>query len=153
MNAAHIHLLLNHFPLATLLFGFIILITAKFLRNETVLKVALGILVIGGFMGAAAFFTGEPAEHFLKELPHFQEKLIQEHEAAGKYGLISTIITAVVAAGGLYFSLKKGSVPKAYLIFILVVNFWALTVIGRTSYLGGMIGHSEIRGEIPRPVE
>lgn len=147
MNDAHIHLLLNHFPFATLLFGFIILLIAKLQRNESILRVALSILVFGGFMGAAAFLTGEPAEHLLKELPNFQKELIHEHEAAGKFGLISTIITAIVAAGGLYVSIKKGQVPKIYLIFIFVVNFWALTVIGRTNYLGGMIGHAEIRSE------
>ena len=57
MNPAHIHLLLNHFPLATLLFGFIIPIASKLQRNESVLRIALGILVVGGFMGLNGYWT------------------------------------------------------------------------------------------------
>ncbi len=153
MNAAHVHLLLNHFPLTTLLFGFIILIIAKLQRNESILRLALGVLFVGGIVGTATYLTGEPAEHLLRELPNFQKELIHEHEEAGDFALISTIVTALVAAGGLYYSIKKNAVPKPYMIFIFVVNFWALTVVGRTNYLGGMIGHSEIRTEATAPTQ
>jgi hypothetical protein len=147
MNYAHLHLLINHFPLVTLLFGFCILVAGKIQQNEAVIRVALGLLIIGGFVAGAAFLTGDPAEDVIKSLPTYSEKIVHEHEDAADFGLWSTVITACTAVGGLYLSKKKGAVPKRYLIFLFVVNFWALTVIARTNYLGGMISHTEIRSE------
>jgi uncharacterized membrane protein len=145
MSAPHLHLLLNHFPLATLLFGFGILVLSRIQRNESVTRVALGLLILGGFAAGGTFLTGEPAEDALKHYPTFSEKIVHEHELAAGFGLWSTVITACAAAGGLYFSMKKGAVPKAFMIFIFVLNFWALTVLARTNYLGGQISHPEIR--------
>jgi uncharacterized membrane protein len=147
MNPAHLHLLLNHFPLAALLFGFVIFIVSQILRNEIILRIALVILVVGGVAGTAAFLTGDPAEDVLKAFPSFSEARVHEHESAATFGLWSTIITACAAVGGLYFSRKNGKVPKGYRIFIFVLNFWALTVIARTNYLGGQISHPEIRSD------
>jgi uncharacterized membrane protein len=147
MNYAHLHLLLNHFPIATLLFGFVILIIGKIRRNESIIRVALSLLVVGGFVGTAAFLTGDQAADVLKSSPTFQEKLVNEHDQAANFGLWATIITACVAAGGLYLSKKKGAVPKGFMIAIFVINFWALTVIARVNYLGGQISHPETRSD------
>ncbi len=145
MNAPHLHLILNHFPIATLLIGFCILIAGRFCRNEPITRVALSLLIVGGLAGLGAYLTGEPAEDVLKSAPSFSENLVHEHEQAAFFGLWATVITGVVAAGALYFSKKKGAIPKAYLILLFIINFWALTVIARVNYLGALISHSEIR--------
>lgn len=147
MNLAHLHLLLNHFPIATMLFGFVILMVARFRRNETITRVALCILVVGAFAGLGAFFTGDPAEDVIKSRPGFAEDLVHEHEEAADFGLWATIITGCVAAAALYFSTKKKGIPKWLMIALIIINIWALTVLARVNYLGGQISHPEIRFE------
>jgi len=147
MNAAHLHLLLNHLPIGTLLFGFGILVVGWIQRSEPVLRVALDILILGGLVAAAAFLTGNPAADVLRKYPSYEEKLVHEHWLAANFGLWSTVITAVAAAGCLYLSMRRGTVPRCCLIILLVINLWALSVIARTNYLGGLIGHPEIRSE------
>jgi uncharacterized membrane protein YoaK (UPF0700 family) len=149
MTYPHIHLLLNHFPIATLLFGFCILVIGRIQHNEGVVRVALGLLIVGGFVGTASFFTGDPAADIIKTNSTFSAPIVHEHELAATFGLWATIITAVVASGGLFLSRKKGAVPKRYLVLIFIINFWALTVIARTNYLGGQISHPEIRPIAP----
>jgi uncharacterized membrane protein len=145
MNFAHLHLLLNHFPITALLFGFSVLAIGRLKSNETIIRVALGILVVGGFVAGAAFLTGDRAADLLMQNPTYSKKMITEHDQAAGFGLWSTIITACTAAGGLYLSQKKGAAPKRYLLIIFILNFWALTVIARTNYLGGQISHPETR--------
>jgi hypothetical protein len=149
MNYPHIHLLLNHFPLATLLFGSCILVAGKIQRNEGVIRIALALLVFGGFAGGAAFLTGDQAADVLKTNPTYQENLIHEHELAANFGLWATIITACAATVGLYLSKKRGAIPKGFLILIYIISFWALTVIARTNFLGGQISHPETRSDNP----
>lgn len=145
MNAAHLHLLLNHLPISTLLFGFGILIVGWFQHNQAVIRVALGILVLGGLVAGAAFLTGNPAADVLRAYPSYVEKLVHEHWLAANFALWSAVATAVAAAGCLYFSWKRGSVPTCCLIIVLGVNFWSLTVVARANYLGSLISHPEIR--------
>ena len=149
MNIAHLHLLLNHFPIATLLFGFFILLFGRVRRDEGVIRVGFGVLVVGGFVAAAAYFTGDPAEDVLKAFApsSFPKSFVSEHAQAAVFGLWSTIITACAAAAGLFLSMKKGAVSNRYLILVFVINFWALTVVARVNYLGGLISHPEIRSE------
>jgi uncharacterized membrane protein len=147
MNLAHLHMILNHFPIATLIFGFVILVVGRLRRNETIIRVALGILIVGAFAGLGAFFTGDPAEDVIKSRPGFMKDLVHEHEKAADFGLWATIITGCTALAALYFSMKKSAIPKWLMIALFIINFWALTVLARVNYLGGQISHPEIRSE------
>ena len=147
MNLPHIHLVLNHFPIVTLLFGFCILVIGRIRRNESVTRVALGLLVLGGFVALGSYFTGDPAADAIQSHSSFPKDLVHQHELAAGFGLASMLITACAAAGALYLSTKKRGIPKWYMILTFVLNFWALTVIAQTSYLGGQISHPEIRSD------
>ena len=149
MNYAHVHLLINHFPLATLLFGFVILVISRIQKNEGATRMALGILVLGGLCGFAAHFTGDRAVDVIKNLPTYSREIVREHDAAAGFGLWATIITGAFAALGLFFSVRKHAIPRWCLILIMVVNVWALTVIARVNYLGGQIAHPETRPAAP----
>ena len=147
MNAAQIHLLVNHMPLASLTFGFFILIWGKIKNNPSILEVAFILLMIGGLFAVASYFTGDDAYDVVKNLPNFSKDRAHEHELAAKFGLLWTILTAVLATSALYFLKKKAGVPKALLYVVLILNLFTLTVLARTNHLGGQISHPEIRSK------
>ncbi|MCI0564610.1 MAG: hypothetical protein MN733_39585, partial [Nitrososphaera sp.] len=69
MNLAHVHLLLNHFPVIGTVFGFLFLAYAMAKKSEELKKVSLGIFVLIALIALPVYFTGEPAEEVVKHLP------------------------------------------------------------------------------------
>ena len=61
MNAAHLHLMLNHLPILGTLFGAAILGIALWLRNSPFQKVALVFFVLLGLAGIAVYWSGGEA--------------------------------------------------------------------------------------------
>jgi hypothetical protein len=83
----------------------------------------------------------------LKSNPAFTGKnLIHEHEEAAEFAIWFSSLTALVSAAGLYYSVKKGRIPKPLIIAIVILHIHILTVLARTNYLGGQISHPEVRG-------
>lgn len=145
MNAAHLHLMVNHLPLFAVLFALVFLALSLWRPAVPVLRRAgLVLLVVGGLGGGAAYLTGEPAEEVVEEQALVDEELIHEHEDAGTFGLISTAIAGVLALAILWRS-RGGAVGGRATMLALVVGLWAMAVLARTAWLGGMIQHPELR--------
>ena len=145
MNGAHIHLLLNHFPIIGLFFSFLILSLGVLRPNVGFVRAGLLIAIVSGIFALPTYLTGEPAEDIVKQTPWFSKPLVHEHEEAAEFAIWATEITAAAAAAGLFFSLKRNRIPKLLMIAIVVLNLFTLTVLARTNYLGGKITHVEIR--------
>ncbi len=152
MNAAHIHLVLNHFPLVGLAFSFFILALGLFRSNENYAKVGLFIILVSGLLSVPTYLAGEPAEEIIEKLPGFSEKLVEAHEEAAELAIWFIGLTALAAAGTLWIYGKKTTTTKMMLISTLILNFISLVLIGRTSNLGGKISHPEVRGTIDQNV-
>lgn len=147
MNGAQIHLLLNHFPLSALIFALPILAFGKFKNNNTAIQIGFGLLVAGGLAVIGTYLSGEEAEDVIENLPGFAKNIVEEHEAAAKFGLIWTLVCAALAAFGLFMMNVKNRLPKWLLVAVLVLNLFTLTVLARTNHLGGQVTHSEIRSK------
>lgn len=145
MNGAHIHLLLNHFPLIGLFFSTVILGLGLFRSNKEFVHAGLLITAISGVLTLPTYLTGDPAEDVLKSTPGFSKSLVHEHEEAAEFAAWSIGITAVLAAAALFLSFKKNHIPKALMIAIVVLQLFSLVVLARVSNLGGKISHPEIR--------
>ena len=145
MNAAHLHLVLNHFPLiglfvALLIFGF------GFLRkDETHLRVGLFIIILSGLLAIPVFLTGEPAEEVIEHMPSFSEELVEEHEEAAGFAIWLVEATAVTALAGFYFSIKRGKLPRPLFYGIAALGLFTFAALARTNSLGGKISHPELR--------
>jgi len=59
---ANLHLLSNHFPILGSLFGVLLLVVALVKPNLNTTLSAYLILLVSGFGGIIAYFTGESAE-------------------------------------------------------------------------------------------
>ena len=74
MNGAHLHLLLNHFPLIGFVFSLLILGLGYVRANENFVRVGLLVILVSGVLAAPAYLAGEPAEDVIEKLPGFSEK-------------------------------------------------------------------------------
>ena len=150
MNAAHLHLLVNHLPIVGSLMGFLLLLFATLLKKQELSKTVLGLFVIIGATSGVAYLTGEPAEEFLENRPGIEEKYIEEHEEMAELALISSLATGVLSMGVLVLFRKRGFQNKLLwvVLFSGLVTFF---LMAKTGYLGGTISHPETRNEEVTP--
>lgn len=145
MNATHIHLLLNHFPIIGLLVATMLLIWAVVRKNVSLQKTASVIIILMALIAIPVFLTGEPAEESVENLPGVSEQIIEEHEDAAKFALILMELTAVTAVGALAIAKNKEAVAQKLLYGVAVLSVVTCVAMARTGYLGGQIRHTEIR--------
>ena len=97
MNFAHIHLLLNHIPVIGIPIVFIFLAYAIYTKNAATQKFSLWALFVLAAMVVPVYFTGEPAEDVIHNLPDFAESFVEPHEDAAMVSLIFTSLTGIAA--------------------------------------------------------
>jgi uncharacterized membrane protein len=145
MNLAHVHLVLNHFPVVGLYLSAILLGLGLIRKNEGYLKAGLLLVIVAGALVVPTYFTGEPAEDVIKEMQGFSEERVEEHEAAALFAICFTVLASLLAATACWISCKKKQIPYALVIGVFLLVLFTITVVSRTAYLGGMISHPEIR--------
>ena len=146
MNGAHIHLILNHVPVLGTLFGLLLLAYALFRKNKDLMKVSLVIFVLAGLFAGAVYLSGEQAEEIVEHLPGVSESIIEAHEDAGLYALVSAIVLGVVSLFGLWRFFRK-PLPTGFATTALLLALATSGVMAWTATLGGQINHPEIRSD------
>lgn len=145
MDNAHLHLLLNHFPILGSLFGLCLLIYGLLRNNRSLENAGLGTLVIIALITIPAFLTGEGAEDAVEGLPGVTETLMERHEEMAETALWVMIATGIAALAALIISFLR----QNRIVFLkLVVALMAAATFGTmalTGNYGGEIRHTEIR--------
>ena len=146
MDAAHIHLMLNHIPVLGLTMGFVVLGWGAFRSSDDVKKVGLMMLVITALAAIPVYLTGEPAEEIVERLPGVSEQIIEQHEGSA----LTSLILAIVTGGAAFLSLIARRFLSDRLAAAGLFATLALALIGGgamayTANLGGQIRHTEIR--------
>lgn len=145
LDAAHVHLMLNHLPVigAPLL---LLLLTVGLLRGSreiitVTLVLAVGLAIATGLI----YLTGEPAEKLVEHTPWFRDALVETHEGHAALSLVAMLVTGGVA--GLALALRRR--PKVG-VWLARATWCGLTLstllLGWTAWSGGQIRHEEIRG-------
>ncbi len=146
MNAAHFHLLVNHLPLAGLLFGLLLLVGATLFNSKPVTNTAYLILILAAVLVFPAYFSGEGAEHTLMDkVEGIEKSLIHEHEEAALISFILTLIVGALAGVTLFINSGKKKENKFLVYLLMIVGLFALASIAQVAKLGGEIRHTEIR--------
>lgn len=145
MNPVHAHLLLNHVPLVGIAFGCLLLVFGHLHKSEEIVKAGLALFAVCALIALPVYFSGEGAEEIVERLPEVSESLIGNHEEAALPALIVTEILGTIAVGGLLLFRVPKILPKAYIVFSLVLALVSLRLLARAANLGGQIRHSEIR--------
>lgn len=148
MNAAHLHLILNHVPLFGLLAGILLLTWGVMRGSPEVRLVARITFVLAAFAGLIAYFTGKGAEDAVENLPRVFEHLIERHEDSATVALVGILATGIIAAVGIAVD-RAGDLTKRLAIGALfAVSLVTLALTGYTANLGGQIRHTEVRSNV-----
>ncbi len=145
MNAAHLHLLVNHVPVFGLVFGLLLLVAALWRGSGELSKTSLAILVITGIGAILVYLTGEPAGESIEHMAGVGESMVERHEDAALAATIAAGVVGGLAAIALLAFRKAADLPRWVTSSALVLTLGAAGLMGWTANLGGQIRHTEIR--------
>ena len=145
MNDAHLHMVVNHFPIIGTIFGLGILITGIVMKNTVIKNIAYVLFVIAAIFAAVSMSTGEGAEEIAENLPAVTHEIIHEHEEMAEKLALVLYVLGGVSLLALFMNFKNHA--KANLISYLA---FLIAVVGvflgkQTGTTGGEIRHTEIR--------
>ncbi len=145
MNGAHLHLILNHFPLIGLICCVALLLGGLWRKTPDVARAGIVALVIVAVISIPVYLTGEPAEEIVEQLPGVSDDLIHPHEEAALVALIALEVLGALALVGLIVFRGPNPLPGWFVPTLLVLGFLATGWLAWVSYLGGQIVHQEAR--------
>lgn len=145
MNDAHLHMVVNHFPIIGTFFGIGILITGIFLNNSSIKNTAYILFVIAAIFGALSMGTGEGAEEIVEDFPNIGKAIIHEHEELAEKFALVLYVTGVFALISLVAAIKKFRLAKVFSIITLILALISGIVSINVGTSGGEIRHTEIR--------
>jgi hypothetical protein len=149
MNLAHLHLLLNHFPIIGTLIGVGIFVASFIRRNDDLKSAGLTVFAGVALLTLPAFFSGVGAQAVARRNPAVSATLIERHEGAAILALFFMEITGALALAGLWqhrriSDAKRWSGLLTSIMFVSIVTMGLMARVGGT---GGDIHHPEIRSE------
>lgn len=153
MNAAYVHLALNHFPLLGIGFGLLLLVAGMVQRSDVLKKAALVTLAVAGLAAGPVYLSGEPAEGVVEDLAGVSERAIESHEESALASLVAAGLLGVVALAA-WWVLRRGGVAARLLVNgALALGVVTALLLARTAQYGGRIRHTELRSGATAPAE
>ncbi len=144
-SMAHVHLLVNHFPIIGAIFIAVMFLIALLFRNVFLQKVSLWFLVAVALSTAVAYASGGGTKAAVQGLPEASDTMIAAHEQAARYALIVMFVAGVLSLGGIVLYSKRPILPLYFRVSVLLVLLISVVVLTYVGFLGGQIMHPEIR--------
>lgn len=145
MNEAHLHLLVNHFPIIGSIFGLGILLAGIFLKNNSVKNTAYIVFIVASVFTIASMATGEGAEEIAESLPNVGHDIIHEHEEIAEKFAIVMYLLGITSLLGLFLNIKEHAKAKFMAFAVLIIAVVSVTLSKSVGTTGGEIRHTEIR--------
>jgi uncharacterized membrane protein len=145
MNDAHLHLLVNHFPIIGTILGLGILISGMLLKNNSLKNTAYSLFMVAAIFTAFSMATVEGAEKVVEDLPSIGKHIIHEHEEVAEKFAIVMYITGFFGLFAIYTSFKNHKLAKTISLVSLFLAIIAAVLAKTVGTTGGEIRHTEIR--------
>lgn len=145
MDALHIHLLLNHFPVIGTIIGIGLLLIGFTRKSDEIRRVSLGVFFVIALLTIPVYLTGEPAEERVEKSVGVSKSIMEQHEDTALPALIAMELTGFVALIGLVLLFRKSNLARWNVVAVLVLSLITFGLMARTANLGGQIRHQEIR--------
>lgn len=144
MNAAHFHLIVNHFPIVIFLCAVGVTIYSLCTKSEESQKIALGLIVAGAILALPTYFSGEPAAEFLENSAIVNDMLIEEHEEAAEKSILVAAAAGIMAGATLWLMKNKMKFAKPASLTTAGLTTGAIIMFAWTGSKGGLIRHPEM---------
>ena len=145
MNAAHLHLVVNHVPILVSILSVLVLAWGMYRSNKSFQQLALIGFVVAGLFSFIAVQSGGDAEEIVEDLGGVSHNMIHEHEEAAETVNWIAVLLGVASLAALQISRSKSGINKKFLAVLLVVGTVSSGMFVYAGYLGGEIRHTEIR--------
>lgn len=143
MDATHVHLLLNHFPIIGTLIGAAVMLWGMIRHDKTIRAVAAVIVMAMAVMAIPVYLTGEPAEERVEHVSGVSEAMIEEHQEAAELAIVVMAVAGLSSLLALLLQYRSGSKIPFAIAFVLTLG--AFAAMAWAGYNGGQIRHSELR--------
>ena len=144
MNQAHVHLLVNHFPIIIPIIAFIVILTGFAFKSEFVKRLAFGLFILGALFTFTAMQSGEGAEEIVEEMVGVSHDLIHEHEESAETFALLSYILGLLSAVALWASWKKKSWSNYIGYLVVIAALGVISQAHNAGKSGGDIRHPEI---------
>ena len=145
MNAAHLHIILNHIPVIGIPFGTALLVYGFLRKSPEVRTAGLVVFVAIALVTIPTFLAGKAAKDMVEHLPGVSEPLIESHERAATIALVATSVLGGLSLLRLLVPARFPAIGGPATVLVLVLSFGVAGWLAKTANLGGQIRHSEIR--------
>jgi hypothetical protein len=145
VNAAYVHVALNHVPVLGTVFGLLLLAAAVARRNQTLLRSGWVTLAIVALVAVPVYLTGEGAEEIVEGDPAVSHDAIEAHEELALVALVGLEALGLLALAALVLS-RRGPAPAWLGPTSLVLALAVAGLMLLTAERGGRINHPEIHG-------
>lgn len=115
--------------------------------NDDLKRASLALFVSIAVMSILAFVSGYSARDALANRPDISQPLLQAHMDGALLSLILMEITGVAAWFGLWQYRPNSRPRRGLLASVMVLAVVTLAMMSATAYVGGGIGHEEIRSD------
>ena len=143
MNAAQIHLMLNHFSIIGSMFGLVLLAVAMIRNSRELITVSFACLASVAVISIPVYLTGQPAEEAIKHFTGISEELIPRHEEAAQFAFTGIECVGALALAGLWL-FRTEPPPQWFLAILLAGSLLTAGVMVYTANRGRQIRHPEI---------
>lgn len=145
MNFAHLHLLLNHFPIIGTVIALGLFLTGFVGENEGLRRASLILIVALALLSLPTFFSGIGARAAMKAEPGISAGLMDRHEGAAILALFFMEITGGLALVALWRRTPGQRRWSGSMVAILIFSILTVGLMARVGNTGGDIRHPEIR--------
>lgn len=149
LNWAHVHLLLNHFPIVGVILGVLLLAYALFKHSEDLKRASYWLFVLMALLSIAVYLSGTQAAGAVINLPGVTEAYIHEHREIAEWSFIALEVLGAMGIIGLLLSSRRKFSPTWFASTTLIVTIVAAGLVSWAGLQGGMIRHTEVRGDLP----
>lgn len=144
LNAPHIHIVVNHFPVILVPTALALMAFGLFRGSEDLKKAAAWIFVAAGVFAAVAFVSGNLAVPGLMALVSgVSVPDMMVHQQVARFALGGAVLLALFCLWGLYISRGK-MLSSRIAVTVFAAAFVVAGLLGWTANLGGKIRHTEI---------
>jgi hypothetical protein len=148
LNLAHLHLLLNHWPIIGTYIGVALLFVAVVARSNDIKHVSYGLFAFLALGTIPAYLSGNAAAEATKDL-NFSMVLVETHEGAALLAFMFLELTGLLALVELWRFTRNGressfSKLSKGLSAVLILSILTAVLMAVAGVTGGDIRHPEI---------